>query len=263
MHNGTKFGETQPPLQPANLEKGEVIDLFLLAGQSNMKGRAKIDLTPHINPDILFFHSKKEKWFTAREPIHAQGVPDLIDNNDNAGTGPGVYFAKELIKKNKNKIGLIPAAVGGAPIDSFGAEGEFYKKSINLIKQCKIEYQLNVNIKAILWLQGESDSTEERYMFYEKKLLNLVDRYRNDLNNATLPFIACTIGSFINKGKFLYCKEINDILLDLPNKRTATSCIDARDLDGHIGDALHYNEESQLQIGKRFAQCYLDDDHQV
>ena len=166
-------------------------------------------------------------------------------------------FAKSLIGNyTSTKIGLIPAAVGGAPIDSFSDKGEFYHRSLKLLKQCKETSKANFKIKAILWLQGESDSTEESYQSYEDKLLNLVDRYREDLQSPKLPFIACTIGSFVHKGAFLYAKEINHILKSLPKKRKYTSVIDARDLEGHNGDHLHYDLSSQLEIGKRFANAY-------
>ena len=46
---GTRKGETQPPLRDANFDEfkdGETLDLFLLAGQSNMKGKRGL-LTDH------------------------------------------------------------------------------------------------------------------------------------------------------------------------------------------------------------------------
>jgi hypothetical protein len=88
----TTKGESQPPLHPANFDtivEAKTLDLFLLAGQSNMKGRATIPMTPKEDENILFFHSKQERWYTARDPLHAQGVPDLIDGSDNSGTGSG------------------------------------------------------------------------------------------------------------------------------------------------------------------------------
>lgn len=92
---------------------------------------------------------------------------------------------------------------------------------------------------------------------YEGKLLDMIDRYRSDLKNPTLPFIACTLGSYINRGPFRDVKEVDQVLLDLPGKRKHAACIDARDLKGHIGDQLHYDTAAQIEIGKRFAAAYL------
>ena len=118
---GTVKGEPQPPLHEADFgvfSGDDVLELFLLVGQSNMKGRATIPMDPREIGSILFFHSTKMDWYVARDPLHALGVPDRTDGSDNAGTGPGMSFARRLVERGPHrKIGLIPAAVGGAPID--------------------------------------------------------------------------------------------------------------------------------------------------
>ena len=257
---GTAKGEAQPPLYEADFGVfcGDALDLFLLVGQSNMKGRATIPMQPEEDKNILFFHSRQLNWYVARDPLHAQGVPDLIDGDDNSGTGPGMSFAQSLVETNPDmKIGLIPAAVGGAPIDSYGAGGELYTRSLMLTERAMESLPVATRLKAILWLQGESDAVADRHEVYQASLLDLVDRYRADLEAPALPFIACTIGSFVERGPFQYASRINDVLLSLPQKRSHTACVDARDLSGHIGDCLHYDLGAQLEIGRRFAEKYL------
>lgn len=258
---GTGRGPAQPPLHPADFsifDENDTLDLFLLVGQSNMKGRGSINMKPKENKNILFFHSRKLAWYVARDPLHAQGTPDLIDADDNAGTGPGMSFAQTLLSGDKTlKIGLIPAAVGGAPINLYGKGKNLYKRSLKLTVNAIESSRRKTNIKAMLWLQGESDSTVRLHKTYEKKLLDMIDRYRTDLKTPELPFIACTIGPFITSPKFDHAREVNEILLSLPVKRKHTACIDACDLKGHIGDRLHYDSESQVEIGKRFAAAYL------
>ena len=92
-----------------------------------------------------------------------------------------------------------------------------------------------------------------------RQLVSLVQRLRSDLKEPALPFVACTIGSFIKpKGKYLHVAEINAALLALPKRVPHTACVDARDLkDGHIGDFMHYNTESQQIIGQRYAVEFL------
>jgi hypothetical protein len=85
-----------------------------------------------------------------------------------------------------------------------------------------------------------------------------VDNLRADLEQPDLPFIACTIGSFLGgHTKFTRSKEINDILLALPTKRPHTACVDGRDLEGHIGDKVHYDTASQITIGRRYAEEFV------
>jgi len=229
-----------------------------------MKGRGAIDMNPKIDARLIFFHITERKWFIARDPLHALGIPDQVNAQDNAGTGPGMGFATALIGKTDDAvIGLIPAAEGGVPIAAYLADAKLYTRSLEMTRQAAELSAVKPPLRAILWLQGESDATSQNQVdMYEARLLDLVDRYRRDLNDPNLPFIACTVGSFIaerSKAKrFPFSKEINDILLRLPEKRKFTACVDARDVKGHIGDELHYNSESQIEIGKRFADAYQE-----
>jgi len=257
---GSRGGAAQPPLHAADFSvfaKDDTMGLFLLVGQSNMKGRGLIDPKPVTSKRNLFFHPREQQWYVSRDPLHSAGTPDLIDGSDNAGTGPGMSFAMTLLKKDpKLAIGLIPAAVGGASINLY--KGKLYDRSLMFVAKGREQSPIKTEIKAILWLQGESDSTEGGYTSYEAKLLDLVDRYRTELKNPELPFIACTIGSFIHPHKrFTRSREINEILLKLPSKRKHTACVDARDLTVTTGDKLHYGKEAQVEIGRRFAAAYL------
>lgn len=263
---GSEGGASQPPLIPVDLtslDKNQTLGLFLLAGQSNMKGRGVIDMKPKTDPRIWFIHSAERKWFIAREPLHAFGTPDKLLSADNSGTGPGMSFATSIISKTKDDfIGLVPTAIGGVAIHTYGKEAKLYDRSLHMLRNGQELSPAKTKVRAVLWLQGESDATKQASVdAYESRLLDLVDRYREDLREPELPFIACTIGSFIAKGgkanRFPFTKEINEILLRLPEKRKNTACIDARDLDAHIGDDLHYNTEAQIEIGKRFAAAYL------
>ena len=102
--DGAMHGERQPPLEKADFgvfTADDAIGLFLLVGQSNMKGRGAIDMMPATDKKILFFHPKQQAWFVARDPLHATGTPDRLDPRDNAGTGPGLSFAKALVGKGQ------------------------------------------------------------------------------------------------------------------------------------------------------------------
>ena len=266
--NGAMYGEPQPPLVRADfniLAPHDSIGLFLLVGQSSMKGRGAVDMEPKTNKRILFFHPTEEAWFVARDPLHATGTPEKLDPRDNAGTGPELSFAKDIVGKGPDAgIGLIPAARGGAAMNLYNEGRKLYTRSLDMTQEAIDQAEDGkANVRAILWLQGESDSLRrETVDAYEEKLLSLVDRYRRDFNDSELPFLACTIGSFIHddevkRKRFPFTREINEILMALPN-RAKHGLRDARDLKGHIGDHVHYNTESQVEIGKRFAEAYLN-----
>lgn len=132
-------------------------------------------MEPMTDVRVCFLHLGERKWFIARDPLHALETPDRIDLGDNAGTGPGMSFARTILgKADDAAIGLIPAAEGS------------------------------------------------------------------------------------KAKRFALSREINKILLRLPDKRKHTACVDARDTKGQIGDELHYHTEAQIEIGQRFAKAYLE-----
>ena len=202
-----------------------------------------------------------DRWYAAKHPLHKAGTPDLIDGSDNAGVGPGVDFARALAERNgKTLIALVPCSRGGSGIALWGDGKELYKNAIRRAEKALADFpEGKARIAGALWFQGESDSLENRYGVYSEKLTDLVQRLRSDLKEPALPFVACTIGTFIKpKGKYLHVAEINAALLALPRRLPHTACVDARDLkDGHIGDFMHYNTESQQIIGQRYAVEFL------
>ncbi len=236
-------------------------DLFLLLGQSNMKGRGVVPKLQTPDPCIQMFTMRDDQWCTASDPLHASGVADAVDGSDNAGVGPGMSFARSLRRDDPQAvIGLIPGAAGGSWIELWrsGHPKGFFDEAVRRgLLALSSDSATKPRLKAILWLQGESDSTDGRYQLYEEKLVQLVDSLREKFNDPELPFIACTIGTFITPHpKFKHVREINDILLSLPELRPFTATVDARDLTGHIGDRLHYDTRSQEIIGERFAEKY-------
>jgi len=256
------MGDGAETVDVSALPKGvERVEIFLLMGQSNMMGRGTLPKKQSEHPRILNRNMANDLWVTAKHPLHKAGVPDLIDGSDRAGVGPGLDFAQVMVNKKKDvTIALIPVAQGGSWIDLWKGGSTNYEKTIRKANKAMADFpEGTARIAGVLWLQGESDSLENRYGVYSEKLTDLVVRLRTDLNDPELPFVACTIRpDIIPKGKYLHVKEINDDLLNLPKQVPNTACVDARDLDdGHIGDYMHYNTEAQQIIGRRFAVEYF------
>lgn len=257
----------QPPAQEVDISKlpdgVKRLDLFLLMGQSNMKGRGAVPADQKLNPRIVSMQMKNDNWVVASDPLHIDGRVDPIDRSGNAGVGPGLSFAQALAASEPDvMIGLIPCAVGGSKVGQWqkGVQRSLYDEAL---RRAKLALEQGppgkTRLCGALWLQGESDTKENLYANYQTSFLKVVDTLRADLNLPELPFIACTIGSFIEvkAAAYPHVKEINAILLELPKQRPQTACVDARDLKGSIGDNLHYNTESQVAIGPRYAEKYL------
>jgi hypothetical protein len=250
---------TLPPLQPVDITKlpegTEQLDLYLLMGQSNMKGRGIMPEEPARDPRIVMMHLKDDSWYLARHPLHLVGDPQTFAGHDNAGVGPGLAFAEALLAQNpKLAIGLVPCAVGGSPINLWQKGGRLYDEAL---RRAGVALQttapVQARIRGVLWLQGEANANAAGLAVHEAKLLKLVDDLRADLSQPDLPFIACTIGEMGGASKTADKIAMNQLLLDLPSKRAHTACVDARDVKTHIGDSVHFDTAAQTEIGKRFA----------
>ena len=254
---------TRPPLEPvdiARLPAGvERLDLFLLIGQSNMKGRGLMPAEPKRDPRIVMMHLKDDAWYLARHPLHLTGDAKTFAGADNAGVGPGLAFAEAVVAREARvRVGLIPCAVGGSPIAQWQKGAKLYDEAL---RRAKLALQqtgaVRGRIRGALWLQGEADATTERLPVHEEKLLKLVDDLRADLAEPELAFIACTIGEMSPDEGARRKADMNRLLLSLPAKRPRTACVDARDLKGSIGDNVHFDTAAQEEIGRRYAEMYF------
>ncbi|MEP0367316.1 MAG: sialate O-acetylesterase [Cyclobacteriaceae bacterium] len=244
---------------PMNVEKIQVV---LLLGQSNMKGRGKVPEHQQPHDRIIYMNMANDQWYPAIHPLHTDGVPDLYDGISNAGVGPGLDFARMLVKKDKHTmVALIPCARGGAWIDLWMPGKEMYENAVRRAQVAVASFSddMEVELSAVLWHQGESDAVAGRYDVYTDKLQRLIFSIRKDLDNPNLPFISGTLGSFLEnkKDRFPYYIEINSSLLQMRDEVDNYACVDLSDLEGHIGDNVHFNTRSQQIIGERYAKTFL------
>jgi hypothetical protein len=250
---------TKPPLVSVDITKlpeGTThLDLWLLCGQSNMKGRGFMPEEPKNDPRIVMMHKVDDQWYLARHPLHLTGDAKTFQGHDNAGVGPGLAFAEVLAAQDKTAaIGLVPCAVGGSSIKLWQKGAKLYDDAL---RRAKLALQTTAPVKArlcgILWLQGEANANAQELPLHADRLRAMIEAFRTDLAQPDLPFIACTIGEMKEEPTLSNLKAMNDIQLALPKRVPQTACVDARDLKTHIGDSVHFDTAAQNEIGKRFA----------
>jgi hypothetical protein len=242
---------------PAGMER---LDLFLLMGQSNMKGRGFMPEQPGRDPRIVMLHLRDDRWYIARHPLHLVGDAQTFAGADNAGVGPGLAFAESLFARDpKARMGLIPCAVGGTSIELWQKGAKLYEAAM---RRARLALQTTAPVKGtirgVLWLQGEANANPKDLPGHEARLLKLVDDLRADLEMPELPFIACTIGEMRSDARAVNRAAMNEILLALPTRRLHTACVDARDVQTHIGDFVHFDTAAQNEIGRRYAAKFIE-----
>lgn len=235
--------EQKPDVIPAK----ENVWVFILAGQSNMAGRGKVEPVDTI-PDIRIFTINKEgELLLAKEPLHFY---------EPAATGLdcGLSFGKELLKHIPDRISvlIIPTAVGGSSISQWINDSTFRNVTLmtNFKEKIKIGQKYGT-IKGILWHQGENDATtQETIEIYNKQLQKLFAIFRNEIANNELPIIIGELGSFSMTDD--NWQAINSKIEEYIETDPNAYLIKTNDLKDK-GDKVHFDSEGLREIGRRFA----------
>ncbi|XP_072992111.1 probable carbohydrate esterase At4g34215 [Typha latifolia] len=262
ISNGGDHRSIEPP---TTTEK----QIFILSGQSNMAGRGGVRPDHHHhnhrywdgvvptecdpNPTILRL-SAGNQWELARDPLHAD-----IDTSKTCGVGPGMPFANALLPRllspsssssSPALIGLVPCAVGGTAIKEWERGSFLYNQMLRRAREsCS---NGSGELKAVLWYQGESDTTSAHVAeAYGSNMEKLIHDVRSDLGSPQLPFIQVALAS----GDKPHIETVRKAQLgiDLPN----VVCVDAMGLSLNA-DHLHLTTESQVKLGGMLAQAYID-----
>ncbi|ANH81590.1 hypothetical protein A8C56_11935 [Niabella ginsenosidivorans] len=223
----------------------EKLDLYILMGQSNMAGRGPI--TPDIaaeHSERVYMFTKDTKWVIARHPLH-------FDKPAIAGVGPGLSFGIAMAAADSSaKIGLIPCAVGGTPIEHWkpGAYDSISKTHPYDDAVARIKAAMKYGtIKGVIWHQGESDSQPEKASVYLSQLSVLIKRIRELVGNPGLPFVVGQLGRY----RPVYA-NINTELEKLPELVPFTAVVSSEGLV-HKGDSTHFDGPSAQEMGRRMA----------
>ena len=229
------------------------LQIFLLAGQSNMAGRGTVEAQDSVvNPRVRKL-DESMKWVPAVDPLHWD-KPALV------GVGPGRSFGLALAAADTNaRIGLVPTAVGGSPISSWAPgvrdPGTGTYPYDDALARMRVALR-DGKVRAILWHQGESDATPELSPIYEAKLRALIARFRSDLGEPDLPFIIGALGQFAGRPWTADVRRVDAahraIAASLENVAYVSS-------DGlrDKGDSLHFDAASARTFGQRYAAAYL------
>ena len=239
--------EEKPKAIPAK----ENLWVFILAGQSNMAGRGKIEPMDTIPDPRILTINKTGELILAKEPLHFY-EPTLT------GLDCGLSFGKELLKYIPDSISilLLPTAVGGSAIQQWIGDETYRNVSLfsNFKEKTAIGNQHGI-IKAILWHQGESDSASpETIELYDKQLGVLFSKFRTEVGNPNLSICFGRLGSFSKTEESW--QAINAKMEDYQKTDPFSYLIQTKNLN-HKGDFIHFDSEGQRAMGVSFAKAYI------
>lgn len=225
---------------------------ILLIGQSNMAGRGFIEDVPPIYNEYINM-LRNGRWQMMAEPLNF--------DRPVSGIGPAASFAQAWTEDHPGEsIGVITCAEGGSSIDEWIIDGLLTRHAIS---EAKFAMETS-EIIGILWHQGESDSSGERYRTYEDKLLSLFKHLREELNAPDIPIMIGELGHYL--GEFGFGKsaveynQINQILSRVAHNEKNCFLVTSKGLTANP-DGIHIDANSQRKFGLRYYEAFSKQKH--
>ena len=219
-----------------------MIHSILIIGQSNMGGRGFKEEVPPIINDRLYV-LRNGRWRAMYVPVN----PDRVTSGINLVES----FADLYSKEHNVDEGIIPCADGGTSLDQWQVGGLLFDHACYMAELAS----RTSTIAAVLWHQGESDCSEDRYPLYEEKLTIILDAFRKKLNLYDVPFLLGGLGDYLEfcdrSDKFKNYIYVNEALEMVAGKNKMTGFVSAEGL-GANPDNLHFSAEALREFGVRY-----------
>ncbi len=251
--------ERFPPLEKAFAEpRDDTIEVFILAGQSNMVGRARESgleddkIVPQTGA-IIHVQGQVEADLAGQWRPLTAGFGRRADF-----FGPELTFGltQEALRPGP-RVAIIKHAVGGSDLDNNwnASGGPLYQDLQTHIAQAMEELAPlgDAHLAGVVWVQGENDAVNlgasERY---KDNLTAFVAQIRQDLDSPQLPFVVALVAPSESWPHHPLVRQAQrDVASADPNVVT----VESEDLPVLSGDPLHYNARGLQTLGERTAEA--------
>lgn len=263
-------------------EEAKKVDVIFLAGQSNMEGHTHIsELQKKLTPTQFQYYSSE---MTTRIKFYCDNGKNKSSSFTNVYLGQGVNasrygpeigIAETLEKANlKREVILIKFCLGGTNIysdwKSFSSStsnsgsklfNEFLDFGDTAIAELE-DMGLEVNLRGLCWMQGESDATQDRmtekYEEYEKNLFDDIYQYFEDKVEDEFHIFDAYISdcsTWKNYAAINQAKENN--AAKNPNHHIIDTLSEGLEYDSEPTsgvDYFHYDSLSMIKLGQLFGE---------
>ena len=249
------------------------LDVFVLTGQSNSLGTVDPRDIREPGPDESHQDLQVPFFWSNRSTRAGDGKSTLIGNSggkfvslraqQGEGTnpvfwGPEIGFSRSLIDAGQQDFVIIKASRGGGG-NRFWSKGSqddhMYQHVLKTVADAVrvIPDGRRYHIRAILYVQGESDSEMESKVS-GKRLESLIANLRSDLPHAADARLL--VGGIATTG------NRRDVVRSgqaaAAERNNAVEYVDNADLRSHLYDGLHFNSAAKLTVGQRLAARWID-----
>lgn len=264
----------------------ETRDLILVAGQSNAVG---FDAKPSELPANAS-DKKVMFWWRCGDPppdahdstsggqwTHLQPQPlgDPIRPRKErqygnfaqpeGGFGPEIGLARELVAKESRPLAVVKAAFSGTsmaqdwnhadPADGGSCYRALVAETKAAIAAAKAR-GMTLRLRALVWVQGESDSNAKDAPNYEKALGAMIAALRKDLRAPQLVALLGVNTRFGND-KNPFVPKIVEAQQALAAKDKRCAYVDTVGAETLLPSRTHFTAAGTLDVGRRFADALL------
>ena len=246
--------------------------VFLLAGQSNMAGRApsaevgepagestiRMDYVCSFALDVMTPH-RSQGW----EPL---GVSPEHEGIVCPHFGPEIGFGRGLIEAYpREPMALIKHSRGATNLaEDWHPEAttgkQLYRDFIEQVRSAQSRLEAageSCEIEAMVWCQGEADSTRLEWAeAYKTNLQHLFAATRADLGGEKLPILLVLSGDGKANPAMADAEIVRQAQRKVASADSQVTLVNADDLT--LLDHVHYDAASQLKLGHRLAAAVLN-----
>lgn len=242
-------------------------DVWVLAGQSNMEGIGDLRHRPPTHPLVRCLRMDG-RWTKADEPIihlpesrHPVHEPCAIDRAEalrqrqlrRKGVGPGVWFARAMLRSTGVPQGLIGCAHGGTTLDQWDpARRRLGVHSLygSLLASMRATAQ---PVAGLLWYQGESDANAAHHAAYGRRTAALLASLRRDLAQPRLPVALVQLGRWAHgdAASGPWWESVREQQRRVAAAVPRVGLAAAGDLP--LDDPIHIGGDGQRSLGQRLA----------
>ncbi len=280
----------------ADLGAEEVRDLVLVAGQSNAVGydayASELPADPG-DEKVLFWwrcgdpppdvhdSTSTRQWTSLRPQPIGDPIPKINASGDTAsglkrqygnfgkpggGFGPEMGFARSWRKNADTPLAIVKVAFSGTSMatdwnpDDAGPGGACYRALIEesraAISSAK-ERGITLRLRALIWVQGESDANAEAAPRYEEALGTMIARLREELEAP--EFVALlAVNTRFGDGKNPHVPVIVAAQKSLAEKDPLCRYVDTAGAETLGPRHTHFTAAGTLEVGRRFATALAD-----
>lgn len=247
------------------LDNVAVGDVIFCTGQSNMFNR--LETFPTLMDEELSEAYEDVRYMNSFDEISEWKVATM--ENSKQFSALGFLIGKRMIKKDSDvPIGLISSSLGGSSIMQWiptysvnwdsqakrmmagaSSKGGLYTQRLLPLK--------NLKASAVVWYQGEANTTFESGTVYEQALTSLINNWRKTFNDEDLPFVVIQlptanfakiystirIGTGVRAGQWNVSQRMDNVKTVVSNDTGTTNNVHPND-KGPIADrAVAYIED--------------------